>query len=183
MRILVSIIAGAAALLVAAPACAQFSGQSGDIAFGADTTEAAGNVVRLIGRANVWQGEARLMADRLDIYFGEDTPGAARAVQRIEATGSVAYITPVERALGDEGVFVAATDTVTLTGRVILIQGETVLTGNRLVVQSQSGHAALTSDPGERIRGVLSTEGEAPVGFDADAQGAGAGGRDDEERQ
>ena len=171
-----TVFACLAALATTAPAQAQFVEGGGAIGYGADSLEVinAGDTIRLLGRANVWQGEARIMADRLDIHFADGSSRTAEspAVERIEALGRVAYLTPLERALGDNGVYVASTQTIELTGAVVLIQGETVLTGDRLVIQSQSGEAELTGGPGQRIRGVLGVEKEEEASAADSDQGA-----------
>jgi lipopolysaccharide export system protein LptA len=59
------------------------------------------------------------------------------------ARGEVFYITPDLKATGDLGIYNAATDTITLTGNVILIRGEDVAKGNRLVMELTAGKTTL----------------------------------------
>jgi lipopolysaccharide export system protein LptA len=90
-------------------------------------------------------------------------PGADQAdvgqVERIEAEGPVHYTTPTQRALGDHGTYIADGKTITLTGNVVVVQDKNVATGDKLVIEQDTGHQVLTSNPGkttpQRVRTVL----------------------------
>ena len=81
------------------------------------------------GRAEATQGENRLRAGEIRVYHDVQDGGFGQA-QRIEATGEVFFVTPEQVARGDRAVYTAATDTLVVTGDVILRQGENVLTGS-----------------------------------------------------
>lgn len=193
MTRLLSALVGAAALLaVAAPAHAQISRQGGPIDITADATEFVNseNVNRWVGRVNVRQGDARLLADRMDVYFSPGEDGEARVIERIVAEGSVAYVTPLEIARGDRGVYLASSETIRLTGNVTLIRGDSTLAGEELVVEPTVGRSSLVSREdargvrgGDRVRGVFSsaepepreTESDGPSEDDAENEDAGSG--------
>ena len=180
MRPLIVLLAGAAALISAAPAAAQLSRQGGPIDITADATEflSSANVNRWIGRVNVRQGDARLMADAMDVYFTTSADGGTRQIERIEAEGSVAYITPLEIARGDRGIYAATSERITLTGNVTLIRGDTTLAGQQLVIEPRAGRSSLTREGDAapsadgRVRGVFSSAGDAE-GDDGEAASGG----------
>src|SRR5690606_7978792 len=107
------------------------SRQGGPIDINADSTEfvSSENVNCWMGRVHARQGDAELRADRLCIFFGDAGDGQARDVDRIEAEGSVIYNNPIETARCDRGVYLAASETIRLTGRVRLIRGPDVFCG------------------------------------------------------
>ena len=53
------------------------------------------------------------------------------------------YVTPDLKANGDLGVYVAATDTITMTGNVVLVRGEDVAKGERLDINLTEGRTSL----------------------------------------
>lgn len=176
------IVAAGAALLASAQAHAQLGGRDGPISWGADNVEMVDqqNLIRLEGRVNVRQGDARLAADEMSIYLAPAVEGQGRTAERIEAHGSVVYITPLETARGDRGVYVAAEDTIWLTGRVRLIRGEDAFCGRELVIHPQSGQfeaaggGPTAEDPlcAGRVRGVISSESrQARSGEESDGGG------------
>ena len=59
------------------------------------------------------------------------------------ARGNVFYVTPDLKANGDLGVYVASTDTITLTGNIVLVRGEDVAKGERLTMELAAGKTSL----------------------------------------
>lgn len=154
--------ATAGALLLCAPSHAQLGPGSAPITYAADAVQMveAENLVIAQGRVNVRQGEARLAADEMRIFLSPTVEGQ---VDRIEADGSVIYVTPGETARGDRGVYTAADERIRLTGRVRLIRGGDAFCSQELVIQPRlnqfeavGGGAA--DDPlcAGRVRGVIS---------------------------
>jgi lipopolysaccharide export system protein LptA len=164
MRPTTPLITAVIALLACAPAHAQLSRESGPIELAADFAERvdAENLVRLRGRVNVRQGEARLAADTMDVYFKPGGEGENRDVERIEADGAVVYVTPFEVARGDHGIYVASGERITLTGDVTLVRGESTLAGSELVIESATGRSYLTnsgrqSESDGRVRAIINS--------------------------
>ena len=63
-------------------------------------------------------------------------------MDRIEAIGNFFYLTPDQEVRGKKGVYEQATDTFTVTGDVILLQGpENVVTGNKLIYNLTNNQA------------------------------------------
>ena len=130
----------AAAFLMAAlplTANAQFSrNDDAPIEASADDIVNAGGLTTLMGQVDVRQGGTRILADMMKIYGG--VAGAAgnsatSDISRIEATGNFYYITPEQEVRGNNGIYTQSTDTFTVTGDVILLQGENVVTGDTLI--------------------------------------------------
>ena len=159
-----------------APASAQLAGSSnGPIDVTGDQLEAQPQQCLAIYRGNVeaLQGTSRLRTDVLDLYAKPDAAprpaasagaGAASskcgALERMEAHGSVYYVTPGQVVKGDDAVYLADAKTITVTGDVVVSQGKNVVVGNRLVINTDTEHATMDSNakgagaPG-RVRSVL----------------------------
>jgi lipopolysaccharide export system protein LptA len=174
------LLAAVATPLLCAPAEAQLGRQGVPITWGADNVEVvdAENRIRLMGRVNVRQGDARLVADEMNIFLRPAAAGQDREVERIEAEGSVVYITPAETARGDRGVYIAAEDKIWLTGRVRVIRGSDVFCSQELVIQPRLGQfdavgGGSTNDPlcAGRVRGVISTATQTAASGSSDEDG------------
>ena len=154
----------AAAAVLVGPAGAQISPSGGPVAYGADRTEflEAEGVLKLIGRAELIQGENRLRADAIDMFTTTGRGGENSGdVREVVATGNVYFVTPTQVVRGDRAVYTAATDTVVVTGDVILTQGENVMTGSRLTVVVATSRATMdgaSTPSGQRVRGVFYPE-------------------------
>lgn len=150
-----------AAVLAAGAAVAQISRNGGPIGIGSDDFELDQNAGRIsyIGRAEATQDSNRLRANRLDAYFeGEGGNALAGGVDRIEAVGEVYFVTPEQVARGDRAVFDVGASTLTVTGDVILSQGRNVMTGSRLVYNTETGQARMEGGQtpgGRRVQGVF----------------------------
>jgi lipopolysaccharide export system protein LptA len=78
----------------------------------------------------------------------------------MEARGQVYFVTPERTVRADSAVYVFTTETITLTGGVIVVQGKSVVRGDRMVINTGTGQASMTSSttgrnkPG-RVRGVF----------------------------
>lgn len=192
MTRIISLALGAAALLACMPAAEAQIGRSGgplDVqAQNMDVFDAEGRIL-LRGEVDVIQGDTRLAADQIEIFYtpggNASTSGGFGDINRIVATGDVFYVTPLERARGNRGVYEAQSDTVTLTGDVVLTRGENVITTSRFVTNLTSGNSSFDGqETGDRTRALLfngdTTGGGRPSGGDAgeDAGESGGSGED-----
>jgi lipopolysaccharide export system protein LptA len=120
------------------------------------------------GKAEALQGQDRLRADVLKAFFetkpggkGAATTGACGDLLRMEAEGSVYYVTGKDqRVRGDAATYDANNDTVTVTGDVIAVQGQNVLRGRRMVFNTNTGEGHMTGggtgvNAPNRPRGVI----------------------------
>lgn len=143
---------GALALAFSGTAAAQVSGEGGPIRINADRSEVLDKErkVILIDNVDITQGTARLRADIVTIEYGgggdTTTTGLGSNfgdIRTLTARGNVFYVTPDLKANGNLGVYVASTDTITLTGDIILVRGEDVAKGERLVMELAAGKTTL----------------------------------------
>jgi lipopolysaccharide export system protein LptA len=149
-----SIFAAAALLAIAAPASAQLAkGQDGPIDITADEFEVVQSSCRSTwtGNAEALQGDARLRASTLRAFMQPKASGKPGSTEnscgdllRLEAEGSVYYVTPQQRVRGDAAVYDATTETIVMTGDVVAVQDQNVLRGARMVFNSKTGEGKMT---------------------------------------
>jgi lipopolysaccharide export system protein LptA len=72
-------------------------------------------------------------------------PHGAQNIRRIEAHGGVTVLTKDQSASGDLGVYDLKSKTITLSGNVVVSQGQNVIHGERVVVDTETGNARVES--------------------------------------
>lgn len=161
------LVAGLCAAALAVPASAQVSGEGGPIRVKADRSEVLDKErkVILIDNVDITQGTARLRADVVTLEYGGGT-GATTGlgsnfgdIRSMTARGNVFYITPDLKANGDLGIYVAESDTITLTGNVVLVRGEDVAKGERLVMELAAGKTTLDGGDSQVNMVIIPGEG------------------------
>lgn len=137
------------------------------IEFSADRLEIEekGNTATFDGRVEAVQGDLRLTADRVKVFFkSSDAPAEARSdrrssVSRIDAMGHVVLASGDETARGDWGIYDVDRRIITLGGKVVLIRGDTVIEGNRLELDLDLGRSKIETVPAvgeqQRVRGTF----------------------------
>lgn len=125
------------------------------------------------GNVSVVQGDTTMKCQRLVVLYGQEvgigsdkqasaapvttsksTPGmpqGAQNIRRIEAQGGVTVITKDQNARGDLGIYDLQSKTITLSGHVTVSQGQNVISGERVVVDTATGNARVesgSSNPG-----------------------------------
>jgi lipopolysaccharide export system protein LptA len=181
------------------PAHAQMAAGKGPIDVTADNLEMVDSQHLAIWKGNVEavQNGNRLVSDILNVYFtGHPAPGAPAkaapapggaqalgsdwgAVQRLVADGHVFYVSPDQTARGDHAVYEMTPDTITMTGNVVVVQGQNVIKGDKLIIDVKTNHANIVSNVQgrnrpERVRGVFYNDNASPG---AAASPAGGGGK------
>lgn len=166
MKPLATLALAAAMTMAAGAGLAQISPSSqGPIDVSADELEVrqADCAATWRGSAEAVQGQSRLRASTIRLYNAKNAEGRCGALERMEAEGGVIYVTPAQRVRGDRAVYSAAADTITLTGNVVVAQGQDVVQAGRLVIKVSTGQADMTST-GEgrsgRVRGVFTPNGK-----------------------
>ena len=103
------------------------------------TAQFSGNVI-------VTQGDTTLRSPQLVVFYEgsaapvDGQPTSNSQIKRLEASGGVVVQTKEQTATGDKGVFEMKTNTVTLTGKpVVLTQGPNVVRGQKLTVDLVTG--------------------------------------------
>ncbi|SNT68629.1 lipopolysaccharide transport periplasmic protein LptA [Paracoccus seriniphilus] len=150
-----------ALLLASGPAFAQsvaFGGMQADssapVEVAADRLEvdqADGNAV-FTGNVVIGQGEMRLSADRVTVEYANEEQSRIRSMH---AVGNVVLVSGGDAAEAREAVYQVETGGVTLTGDVVLAQGESVLTGDKMIVDLVNGTARVDG----RVRSILQQGG------------------------
>ena len=150
MKYLIFAMTACMTLLMPQLANAQFSSDPGaDTFLYSDDTVSRNGVITLIGQADIRQGDARLLADKVEIYT--DGSGASGLVTtdgitRVVATGNFYYITPEQEVRGDKGIYTADTESFVVTGDVILLQDDSVVTGSQLNYNLQTRDAKVVGN-------------------------------------
>ena len=138
------------------------------------------------GNVQVVQGDTTMKCHSLVVFYGQEVgiggsdsegtattpaksnlgmPHGAQNIRRIEAHGGVTVLTKDQNVSGDLGVYDLKTKTITLSGNVVVSQGQNVIHGERVVVDTETGNARVesgTSGPagtsaagGGRVRALI----------------------------
>jgi len=110
------------------------------------------------GNADAVQGRYKLHADVLRAYLNQGEGDTADKIKLITADGNVSLTTPEESARGETGQYNVEKGIVELTGSVVLTQGQSVMSGDKLVMDLNSGRSTLHSE--DRVRAVFTPENE-----------------------
>jgi lipopolysaccharide export system protein LptA len=137
-----------------------------------------------LGNVVVVQGDTTLKCQRLVVFYGQglaptrsdpanpagnsttQVPTSTQNIRKIEAYGGVTVLSKDQKATGDHGVYDLQAKTITLTGNVVVSQGQDVVHGERVVVDTTTGNARVESMNGggaapSRVRAlIIPTKGE-----------------------
>lgn len=91
------------------------------------------------GNVLVGQGEMRISANRVDVYYATENDQATGRIQRMLATGDVVMVNGAEAAEAERAEYTIDSGNVVMTGNVLLTQGQNALSGNRLVIDLDTG--------------------------------------------
>lgn len=123
--------------------------------------EGESRISRFEGDVVARQGDTLIKADSLTIYSpaaegGDDANVLGQgSFTRIVADGSVSFTSPTQTATGNRGEVDMIARTVTLSGNVVFSTGGTVLTGERLTVNMDTGRARMEQPGNGRIRALI----------------------------
>lgn len=160
MKVWASLGAGlgaCACALVATIAVAQVARSSGgpvEVAAQDLTYDPTNGVTTLVGNASVTQDGAVLRAPRIRVTYLRGSSGATGNVDKVITEGETFYVTPTERIRGDRAVFDAPANTVQFTGNVTAIQGQNVLRGSLLTLNTKTRASTMRGLDG-RVRAVF----------------------------
>jgi lipopolysaccharide export system protein LptA len=159
----------AAALCAGGPAAAQLAtGSKAPVDRARDHSEFLNSECLSVWSGNVeaLQDNARMRADQLKVYLEKKAKGGGSSgnscgdMQRIEAQGSIYYVTPQQRVHGNAAVYEATNDTLTVTGDVVAVQDKNVMRGERMVINTKTGEGHMVGaqtgrNAPNRVRGVF----------------------------
>lgn len=101
------------------------------------------------GNVDAVQGDTTLRSDKLRVFYTSDeerqASGSQQSVKRLEADGNVIITQPGETAEGDSGVYDLVGGKMVLIGNVVLTQGKSVVKGDRLDVDRNTGVSVVTA--------------------------------------
>lgn len=95
------------------------------------------------GKVRVGQGELRLAADRVQVFYDPKSQGATGPIQRLVATGNVTLANGTEAAEANEATYEVASGHVDMQGDVLLTQGSNALSGDRLAIDLNANTARM----------------------------------------
>ena len=132
------------------------------------------------GNVKVVQGDTTMMSKALVVFYeqnqgGSDQkasapkkaemksaapgPSGSSSIRRLEAKGGVVVTQKDQTVTGETAVFDTKTNLITMTGNVVLTQGENVLRGDRLIVNMTTSVSRVESDSG-RVQGLFKSSGQ-----------------------
>ncbi len=139
-------------------------------------------VATFSGDVRVKQGDTNMRCRTLKVYYERNKddakakpsaikaaapgPGGEQRIRRLEAIGNVVVNQKDQTASGNLGVFDMKANTVTLSGNVVMTQGQNVLRGDRLVVNLTSGVSRIESgrNGSGRVEGLFVPSGNGAGG-------------------
>ena len=146
-------------------------------------------VATFSGNVKVTQGDTAMRCKSLTVFYEQDGkdadksksvavadpgPGGQQRIKKLEARGGVVVTQKQQTATGDLGLFDMEGNTVTLSGNVVMTQGQNVLKGDKLVVDLTNGVSRVESgkngqgrvqglfQPGSAGAGIGNGRGTAP---------------------
>jgi lipopolysaccharide export system protein LptA len=111
-------------------------------------------VTILTGNASVTQDGAVLRAPRIRVTYLRNSSGATGNIDKVYTDGETFYVTPTERIRGDRAVFDAPANIVQFTGNVTAVQGQNVLRGSLLTLNTKTRASTMRGIDG-RVRAVF----------------------------
>lgn len=103
------------------------------------------------GAVIVAQGDLKLSAERVEVVYAADTS----EISRLIASGGVTFVTADEAAEAQNADYDVVAGLLTLTGDVLLTQGPSAISAQRMVVNVATGSAQMDG----RVRTVLQQGG------------------------
>lgn len=114
------------------------------------------------GNVHVRQGDTDMRCKTLVVFYEQDDeqtasaggkpmqqanagPGGNQKIKKLEARGGVIVTQKEQTATGELGIFDMPSNTVTLTGNVVMTQGKNVLRGDKLIVDLTTGVSRVES--------------------------------------
>jgi lipopolysaccharide export system protein LptA len=104
------------------------------------------------GSVHVVQGEMHLSADTVTVIY---KAGDKKAIDRLSASGNVLLVSGSDAAQAEDAIYMIDTASVEMSGNVLLTQGASTISGQKLTVDLRSGAGVMAG----RVKTVLSPGG------------------------
>jgi lipopolysaccharide transport protein LptA len=150
--------------LLSAPASAQTGSGGGPIAISANDLayDPEAGVSTLVGNASVSQDGAVLRAPRIRVTYLRTSKSGTGNIDKVYTEGETFYVTATEKIRGDRAVFDAPANIVQFFGNVVAIQGESVLKGSILTLNTKTRASTMRGLDG-RVRAVIFPNEQPPA--------------------
>jgi len=106
------------------------------------SVDQASNTASFAGNARVGQGALRLGADRITVKY-DQTGGQ---IASVTATGNVVFTNGTDMAEASNAVYDVTFGGLVMTGNVLLVQGQTAISGDRLDLNVLANTAKVTGN-------------------------------------
>lgn len=103
------------------------------------------------GNVVIGQGNLRLSAGRVAVTYLADGAG----ISKLDATGGVTFVTETEAAEADTAVYSLTGKTITMSGNVLLTQGASAISSDKMIIDLQSNSARMDG----RVKTILQQGG------------------------
>ena len=114
---------------------------------GAGTAIFSGNVL-------VKQGEMRMTAAQVRVEYNDE----GSAIEKMHASGGVTLVSPTDAAEAQDAVYTIESGNVVMTGNVLLTQGNSAISGEKLTVNLKDGTGTMTG----RVQSIFTPKAKNP---------------------
>jgi lipopolysaccharide export system protein LptA len=114
-------------------------------------TDSAARTATFTGKVFARQGDITIYADKLVIHYSV----ADKAVEKVEAFGSVRIVQGNRLAEADHAVYDNSAGKIVLDGSPKVIQGEDTITGNIITYFVDEQKSLVTGTPGKRVDAII----------------------------
>lgn len=95
------------------------------------------------GDVKIRQASLNLDAAAVKVFYSRARGSTSPEIQRLDAQGGVKLTSPSERATSRTAIYDVAQKQITMLGNVVLTRGESILRGQRLAIDLESGRSTL----------------------------------------
>lgn len=112
------------------------------------------------GDVKIKQASLNLDAATVKVFYSRAKGSSSPVIRRLDAQGGVKLTSPSETATSRYGIYDVTAKTITMVGNVVLTRGDSVLRGQRLAIDLESGRSTLDAAGGQAS---ATKPGETPV--------------------
>ncbi len=120
--------------------------------------EQKANRATFVGSVDATRGSVRLRSSRLVVNFKKAAKGAKAKTEltKLDARGNVVVTSKGQRATSDWAIMLVQANKVTMGGNVVLTEGKTVIKGNKLEIDLNTGKSRVFGGGSSgRVKGVF----------------------------
>lgn len=113
------------------------------------------NILVYVGQVVAVQGDVTLRSDKLTTYFDPDLQQIKQAI----AEGKLVQMTQGDRiATGTKAIFDGVAQSITMTGNPVMRQGNSEVSGERIIYFMTEDRAVVESGKNQRVKGMIFPE-------------------------